>query len=468
MSPPSSRQPAGRTIPMWGLLSLMTGGAILLVLWKFSRISNRLSDNSRTLVILVAGILIAWGVGRIITALRSPGGSRRGLHLSRHRVMLPRHGLVYLGIMAALFVGSLLGRSNSLMLVFAMMAGPFILNGWVTYSMLKRLHVNRRVQTATHAGDRVSVEITLKNNKWLLASWLMAVQDSLAGANEQLSGGVLYSRVPPRGERRACYDVRLMQRGRYHFGPVYVSTRFPLGLVERGLVLDSRDEILVYPRLGRLSATWRQTHLLADESFRTREASPGPFDDVFHGIREFRWGDNPRAIHWRTSARQNSVMVREFRQSRERGLVVLLDLYQPKRPTDSDRERVELAVSLAATICVEQVRYARDATLNVLIAGQSVTRWKRDSRATGLASLLDSLAVAEADPSADVALAIEEASAERTPGTQVVLITTRQSGDTRDEGPQSLIGDETVRADAGINRVIHADRQELAPFFQLA
>jgi len=381
--------------------------------------------------------------------------------------MLPRHGLVYLGIMAVLFVGSLLGRSNPLMLVFAMMAGPFVLNGWVTFSMLRRLHVERHVPTNMVAGDQISVEIVLKNNKRLLASWLMAVQDSLTGSDERLSGGILFSRVPRRSDRRACYEVRLMQRGRYRFGPIYVSTRFPLGLVERGLMLDVPDETLVvFPRLGRLSTTWRQKHLIAEESAQQRDSSPGPFDDEFHGIREFRWGDNPRSIHWRTSARQNSVMVREFRQSRNRSLIVLLDLYQPKRPTDGDRERVELAVSLAATICVDQCRHARDARLSVLIAGHLVTRWQGNGRSTGLTSLLEILAVAEAGPSSDIAGLVEEVLSQRASGARILLITTRQATDGHGEGPQYPVHEGTAGINANI-RLIRADHQELAHFFQL-
>ena len=258
-----------------------------------------------------------------------------------------------------------------------------------------------------------------------------------------------------------------MQRGRYHLGPIYVSTRFPLGLVERGLVLDVPDEILVvYPRLGRLSATWRQKYLIANESVQQRDSVPGPFDDEFHGIREFRWGDNPRAIHWRTSARQNSVMVREFRQSRNRSLIVLLDLYQPQQPTNVDRERVELAVSLAATICVDQCQYSRDAKLSVLIAGHHVTRWQGNGRTTGLTSLLELLAVAEAGPSSDVAGIVEEASAHQTAGAHILLITTRQATDGHDGWPLNIVEEGTVRTDANV-RLIRADHRELAQFFQL-
>src|SRR5690606_37164541 len=98
------------------------------------------------------------------------------------------------------------------------------------------------------------------------------------------------------------------------------------GLVERGLVLDVPGQILVSPRLGRLTSRWRHEHQTATELAHERKPRRGAFDDEFHRLREYRTGDSPQSIHWRTSARRNELMVREYHQSRDRHLVVILDL----------------------------------------------------------------------------------------------------------------------------------------------
>ncbi|MGH7128832.1 MAG: DUF58 domain-containing protein, partial [Planctomycetaceae bacterium] len=252
--------------------------------------------------------------------------------LSGSRMRVPRPGLVYLVIMTVLLIGSMIGRSNMLMLVFALMAGPFVLNGWVIYSMLRRMRIARRLPRRAMAGEPVFVEITLENHKRLLSSWLIVVTDAIRHREEHLKGTAVFSRVPPRAERTGRYEVRLMRRGLYRFGPLYVSTRFPLGLVERGRSNADGGELLVHPRIGRLAPAWRREQLLAAELVQRRQRRQGVFDDEFHALRDYRWGDNPRAIHWRTSARRNELQVREFHQSRDQDLVVLLDLWQPKRP----------------------------------------------------------------------------------------------------------------------------------------
>src|SRR5690606_38054331 len=124
-----------------------------------------------------------------------------------------------------------------------------------------------------------------------------------------------------------------------------------------------------YPRLGRLAPRWNRERSRAAELARRHEPRRGSFDDEFHHLREHRWGDNPRSIHWRSSARQGQLMVREFQENREPDLVLLLDLWAPPHPADEQQDRVELAVSFAATVCVEQLRRGYDAAVEVRIAG---------------------------------------------------------------------------------------------------
>lgn len=75
------------------------------------------------------GLLVALGIA-LLLGVQVP---RRWLWWRRFRVYIPREGIGYLLIMAVLFVGSSLTQSNMLLLVFAAMAGPFVVNGWLTW-----------------------------------------------------------------------------------------------------------------------------------------------------------------------------------------------------------------------------------------------------------------------------------------------------------------------------------------------
>src|SRR5439155_887264 len=100
----------------------------------------------------------------------------------------------------------------------------------------------------------------------------------------------------------------------------------------------------------------------------------------FHGLRAFRSGDSPHWIHWRTTARLGELMVREFEETPNDSLVLILDAWLPELGDKSQGSEIrgqesetrsqrlsqhspltthdspfhqvlEDAVSLAATIC---------------------------------------------------------------------------------------------------------------------
>jgi uncharacterized protein (DUF58 family) len=148
-----------------------------------------------------------------------------------------------------------------------------------------------------------------------------------------------------------------------------ISSRFPLGIGERGHVVDGESDLLVHPAIGRLLPGWKRRERDLAESASRANARMGIFDDDFHSIREYRAGDSSRAIHWRSSARHGQMMVKEHQQHREAELTVMLDFFLTPEFSEVLQET---AVSLAATLCVEQTRQSSAGTYRLLIAGKEI------------------------------------------------------------------------------------------------
>ncbi|MEX0716202.1 MAG: DUF58 domain-containing protein [Planctomycetaceae bacterium] len=416
----ASKTAADRAVSLPGALAIAGGLGLLLFYVKAAFEWPIWNPVTRIAFFVSLIALELWGIEQLLASRKrlTRGGRKR-------RIMLPPQGFAYLTIMTVMFLGSLLGQSNLLMLMFAMMAGPFVLNGWVMIMVLKRTRVVRRAPPSVMAGETVAVELAIENGKRWLSSWLMEVGDHIVRKDEEISARVLFARVPPRGRRAASYRLKLMRRGRYRLGPLLLTTRFPLGLVERSVAFDEPGELVVYPRLGRLTSQWNRERVRAAELTRRHEPRRGAFDDEFHHLREHRWGDNPRSIHWRSSARQGQLMVREFQESREPDLVLLLDLWTPPRPGNEELDRIELAVSFAATVCVEQLRRGYDAVVELRIAGAEFASWSGRSGPVALNALLSTLALAVAGPAGDVRRLFEESAAVRSRGALTMLVTTR-------------------------------------------
>ena len=434
-APPEVELP--RSFSRSGFVAMLTGLGLAAFEFRYGLLLFRLGMDGRVVLLVCATGFSVWGVKELVAGWWPVLGDRG---FARHRLGIPPEGQLYILIMIMLFSGSLIGRSNPLLLVFTLLLGPFVINGWISFMLLKRLSVRRVLPERVMAGEPTSVEVILQNDKKFLSAWVILIQDWITSAHEQLQAEVLITRVPPKEERSVRYRVRLMQRGQYRLGPLTLRTRFPLGFVERGLHVSTTDSVIVYPRIGRMTHSWQRKLQFAADLAPQMSPRSGPFDDEFHTLREYRPGDDPRAIHWRTSARRNELMIREFRESRDHRLVVLLDPWQPARPDDDDREHVELAFSLAGSICVHHLRGSRDTHLSVVGGGQPLLRWRSDDGA-GIDDLLEGLALHNGTSAADVELLFRETSRDRSSNSRTVCVTTR---------PQAV--HEFLQRDAEIDR----------------
>ena len=306
----------------WGLVLCLIGTGLITVYRQRPTLWTS-SPMAKIVYLGMGSLLILWGIRTVVAEMWPVVGkqiSREGW--TGYHVRMPREAAVFLGIMFMLFLGALLGRSNMLVLVFGLMAGPFILNGSITLNMLRKTKATRTLPDRVMAGQVFSVDLTLSNAKRLISSWMMEVHDSFRSRYEQLGPAVLFTRVPPHSSRTGSYQARLAHRGLYELGPLQISSRFPLGLMERVIEVGEVQRLVVLPQVGRLLPEWYRAISYNNQLVEQPRTRKGSFDDEFHQLREYRTGDNPRAIHWRTTARRNMLMVREFHQSRDQDLLL--------------------------------------------------------------------------------------------------------------------------------------------------
>lgn len=363
--------------------------------------------------------LSVWGLKEVVARFHSKLTTRG------YQFRIPLEGLAYLVIMFVLFVGSILSRSNVLLLVFCVMVGAFVVNGWMTFTMLRGVRLRRELPRRVMAGETFLVPLTLENRHRQLSIWLMTMHDLFHDQENTLRGEVLFVRVPAGTRRTGAYQLCLLKRGHYEFSQLDVMTRFPLGLVERGVVRESQETLLVYPRLGHLTPSWRRLLMLSTELVSNSREKNGIFQDEMNQIREFRPGDDRRMIHWRTTARMNELMVCEYRECRDRDLLVIVDAWQPAHATAEDAEQFERGLRFAATLCMSYLRMSRQSSLAVRLKGQEVFDWFGDSGKQQADSLLDAFALLEPGESSSP----EELTANLNPryldGCRILLVTPR-------------------------------------------
>ena len=385
-----------------------------------------------------------------------------------------REGWYYLVIVALVFGGAVSKEVNLLLILAGMLLGGLLLNWRAVRVMLRGLKIERQLPSRLSAGDLLSVNLSLTNTRPRLGSWAVVAEEQIQ--RESIAGGgnnnhhrqpplcpsVLFPYVEAGQSRKGVYRGRLPQRGRYLFGPLRLSTRFPFGLFSRTVAVGEPETLIVLPRLGRLTEGWTSRRLEAFAGTQRRQR-PGAEGD-FYGVREWRSGDGRRLIHWRSSARLGRLVVRQFERPRTRDVAVVLDLWQPERPAAEDAENAELAVSFAATVLADVCRKSGSNVYLGLSNARAECVGGPASPAT-LQGLMERLATVEARSDDALPALLAHALPRITADTEIVLVSTRPV-DLTDPAQSAALRSDPVLHDR-VRRILCVDTssEKLATYF---
>lgn len=162
-------------------------------------------------------------------------------------------------------------------------------------------------------------------------------------AAAELTGGGPTKATVTRGEDKLTlsYALQPVRRGRWPLGPALVYSSDPLGMVWADTSVGESEHIPVWPAVVDLSGTAGALMGHADRivlGARTPSA-----DDA--ALRDYREGDDLRRVHWPSSARKGTMLVRSDERAGRRPATVLLDL--PRDPRG-----LEWSISAAASIAL--------------------------------------------------------------------------------------------------------------------
>jgi len=261
---------------------------------------------------------------------------------------LTRDGLLFIALAFFCAVASALAvaGANILLLMGLMLASLWLLSLSQGTRSLKDIRVRRSCSEWIFAGEPLQVSLMLGNaGLWPSAGVLVseqieaddvplnadtppvaespARQTASAPRAALATGGSFATLIPGRGQQRIGYTLVLRRRGIYRFGETRLETVAPLGFFHSFQTRTLPGRMVVYPRLGEISrAFFDEMETVLQDIRRTR---PSRAEEEFRGLREYRRGDNPKWIHWRSSARAQALLVKEFEEPQARRVLLLLD-----------------------------------------------------------------------------------------------------------------------------------------------
>jgi uncharacterized protein (DUF58 family) len=217
--------------------------------------------------------------------------------------------------------------------------------------------------------------------------------------------------------------VDTSDRGQRPLGPYAVVYGDPWGIVRRVVASTEGGVLTVRPR----SFPVRRSLTSAFREGESNSASRRSGDQHFHALRDYVLGDEPRSVHWRSSARAGKLVVRQQVSEASTGTTIVLDVDGSAYATKVlfgaswDEERFEAAVEVAASLASSQFGRTEQVHLVTTARGARVT-----SASVGAAgTLLDALSVVRLLPPVDTAADELPAVVARTRAAHTVVVTSR-------------------------------------------
>ncbi len=238
------------------------------------------------------------------------------------------------------------------------------------------------------------------------------VGDGLAEfASPSLGGG---------DEHTDVFLVPTTRRGIVPIGPVRTVKADPVGVLRRELVWKESLDLFVHPRTIPIPSM--SSGFVRDlEGAPTRDLTAS--DIAFHALREYVPGDERRNIHWKSTAKTGSYMVRQFEETRRSHLLVALSLSVADYATDDE---FELAVSAAGSLGARAIVDSR--TVSVVASARTPDFAKRAVHSVRRLStinrgrLLDDLAGVESAPTALRLPELAQVAAEDAAGVSIAFL----------------------------------------------
>lgn len=189
-------------------------------------------------------------------------------------------------------------------------------------------------------------------------------------ALESIAGG---------GELKSSYEIPASHRGVYKVGPLRIAHTDPLRLMRLSGVEGAETSLHVLPRIHDVPPLpiGRVRDLEGEESGRTSRGGV-----AFHTLREYVPGDDLRLVHWRSTAKTGTMLVRENIATYEPRFTILLDTSAKAYESE---EQFEDAVRISASL----VSAGAKAQQEIAFVSTSGLAGYIDATGHGLARVLD-------------------------------------------------------------------------------
>lgn len=269
------------------------------------------------------------------------------LHIKSHLRLLPP-------LVVLLILVELVWSARVWMIFLVALGGIWVFEFLWAQSLARGLRFKRELRYGwVQVGDQLEERFTLSNTSRVPALWVQVTDHSnLAGYDANLATGV-------QGQAETVWRTKHVcaRRGAFHIGPTTVSTGTPFGMYAIAYEYAALDSVIVMPPVVPLPEIMVVPGGRAYEGRQRASTFERTVSAV--GVREYVHGDTFHAIHWRTSAHRDELMVRTFDSTPAGDWLIWLDLDQKAQFGEGENSTLEHSIILAASLAERGLQNGR-------------------------------------------------------------------------------------------------------------
>lgn len=259
-----------------------------------------------------------------------------------------------IGLVAVLLLAQMVNPSRVWIALLFVLGGALGVGYFWARQMANKVTVTRHQRYGwVHVGDFLEERFELQNDAFLPVLWVEIDDQS------DLPGYTVRSVRSADGNQTVRWRTEgiCRQRGLFTLGPWKARMSDPLGMYEVTFNNTQTRSILVYPPVVHLP----QFNLPRGTATGTGVTSRRSLDVTVNaaGVRAFSPGDGLNRIHWRTTARLDSLMVKSFDPEPSGDLWIVLDLDAAVQAGAGEESTEEYGVILASSLADRMLRQNR-------------------------------------------------------------------------------------------------------------
>lgn len=289
---------------------------------------------------------------------------------------------MFLGSALAVALAALNTGNNLLYLVFATQLAMVALSGVLSELSVQQLRLGRRLAGPIFASIPARGEWLLHNPRRWLPNLALTVREGGRRGALLIRRGEAHAPILAPGEHLALPATWVFDaRGEHRLTGIRVATTWPFGIFEKYYELAAPLDVLVHPRPAP-RGSGRERPIGRDPG---AAAGRRRGDDDFLGLRDHQPGDDPRRVHWRTSARLGRLVAVD----RARRVGGAVDVHVPPPAGPRGGEEFERSLGRATRAVLDASTEGR--AVRLTLPGEVAL----ESGAGEASPLLDALARAE-------------------------------------------------------------------------